>query len=336
VKRILTICLIATSILTGGCKKDRTAESPDTTNAPDETIPEWVSYNTSNSTLPNNQINAIAIDRNDVKWIGTANGLVCIKGNNLTVYNTANSSLPSSFIQALAVESDGTLWIGTDKGLAKLKGTAWNVYTTANSVLTSNGIKCIAHDSKNKITWVGTEEDLVKVNSSDNFEYIVEAKVIQSMAVDHDGALWMGVFNDFAFIGLIKKYNNGQWTSYRLDQMGHTSALPYGMAIDKNNHVVALLAGTVMKSVIRFDGTAWAEIPRLNDARGLKAIAIEDDKIWVGGSTFSQFGEKNSPLIKLPDTDSPILSMAVDSKGRKWLGTYYGGVFAYNSNIKKQ
>ena len=331
-KRILKLCLIASVFIVTGCKKEKTTPTSDTEkNPPNVVFPEWVSYNTANSALPNNQINAIAIDKNDVKWIGTANGLVRIKDNIFTVYNTGNSALPSTFIQSLAVEDNGNVWVGTDKGLAKFNGSTWAVYHTGNSVLTSNGIKCIVHDSKHETTWIGTEEELIKVTATNHLEYVVEAKVIQSMVVDHNGALWMGVFNDFAFIGLIKKYENEKWTSYRLDQMGYTSAFPYGIGVDKNNHVIAALSGTVVRSVIRFNGSTWEEVTRPDKARGFKTLALEGEKIWVGGSTFSQFGDKNFPVITLPDTDSPILSMAIDGKGRKWLGTYYGGLAVYNS-----
>lgn len=335
IERLLILCLWAAVIITTGCKKEKIVATPDIDNKPGkEQFPQWLTYSTDNSALPNNQINAVAIDNKDTKWIGTADGLVSIQDNALTVFNTHNSALPSAFIQALAVENNGTVWVGTDKGLAKFNGATWTVYNTTNSPLTSNGIKCVVHDPKHQTTWIGTEEELIKVNNTGQFEYIVEAKVIQSMAVDDNGALWMGVFNDFAFIGLIKKFDNGKWTSYRLDQLGYTSALPYAIGVNKNNHVFALLAGTVVKSVIRFNGSNWEEVERPEKVRGLKALALEDDKVWVGGSTLSQFGNKNAPLINLPNTDSPILSMAIDSKGRKWLGTYYGGIAVYNNDEK--
>jgi ligand-binding sensor domain-containing protein len=331
-ERILILCIWAAVVITTGCKKEKTVATPDIDNPPGkEQFPQWLTYNTDNSALPNNQINAIVIGNNDTKWIGTANGLARIQDNALTVFNNHNSALPSAFIQALAVENNGTVWIGTDKGLAKFNGVTWAVYNTTNSPLTSNGIKCIVHDPKHQTTWICTEEELINVNNAGQFEYIVEAKVIQSMAVDHNGALWMGVFNDFAFIGLIKKFDNGKWTSYRLDQLRYTSALPYAIGVSNNNQVFALLAGTVVKSVIRFNGSTWEEVERPEKVRGLKALVLEDDKVWVGGSTLSQFGNKNASLISLPNTDSPILSMAIDTKGRKWLGTYYGGIVVYNN-----
>jgi ligand-binding sensor domain-containing protein len=327
---IIKLCLAAAFFTAAGCKKDNVVNNTPTP-VDHETYPEWINYNTSNSKLPNNQINAIAVDKNGTKWIGTANGLACLKGAEWTIYNTANSGLPSSIIQAVATEDDGTVWIGTDKGLAKFNGSNWLLYNTTNSVLTDARIKCIVHDHKHHTTWIGTEEGFVKVDYTNHWEHIYAGNVILSMAVDDNGDLWLGEFNDFAFIGMIKKYENGKFTTHRLDQLGYTSALPYSLSIDRNNNVVALLAGTVVKSVIRFNGNNWQEITRPEGARGLRALAIEEDRIWVGGATFSLFGDKNSPLITMPGTTSPILSMAIDKQGRKWLGTYDDGLAVYNS-----
>lgn len=333
-KHILLYTFAAALIATG-CKK----ENPNNGNKPapvkeQDSFPEWVTYTKANSQLPNDQINAIAIDNNDVKWIGTANGLLRIKGNEQATYNTANSALPSANIQALATEANGTVWIGTDAGVAKFNGNNWQVYHTGNSTLPNNGIKTIVHDSKYHNTWIGTEEGIIKINSQNKWDDIYMPHTILSMAVDQQGDLWLGVFQDFAFVGMIKKYHNGTWSTHRLDLLGYPSAFPYGIAVDKNNQVVVALAGTMVKAVIRFNGNNWQEITKTENARGLKTLVLQNDQIWVGGTTLSRFGAKSTPVISLPGTDSPILSMAIDSKGRKWLGTIYGGVAVYNSGVE--
>lgn len=331
-KHLIKLCLILALATTLGCKKDK-VKTPQTSEEeipqPDNTnFPEWVTYTKATSPLPDDQINTIAIGKNNTAWIGTANGLARLNGSDWTIYNTTNSPLPSAHIQALAVEDNGTVWVGTPDGLARFNGTSWTVYTTANSQLTHNGIKCITYDAAHNTVWVGTEEGIIKITNG-NWQYIAHFETILSMAVDHNGALWMGEFKGFSFVGVIKKYHNGQWTSYRLDQLGYASAFPYSIAIDQNNNVVAALAGTVVKEVIRFNGTQWDPLDRPKDARGLRAMVIYKDKIWVGGSTFTLYGDKNSPNIKIPGTRSPVLSMALDGYGRKWLGTFDGGVAVY-------
>jgi ligand-binding sensor domain-containing protein len=303
-KSILAACFLAIMFISNGCKKEAPVILPNATGSV-EAYPEWTNYTKSNSKLPDDQVNAIAIDQNDTKWIGTANGLACIKGKSWTIYDTGNSPLPSANVQALAVEKNGTVWIGTDKGLAKYDGTHWDLYTVTNSIIP-------------------------KIDNANRWQLTETYNILLSMAVDHDGALWLGEFNSVAFIGMIKKYQNGQWTTYRLDQMGYTSALPYAIQIDMNNQPIALLAGTAVKAIIRFNGSTWNEIDKPEKARGFRTMALQNSDIWVGGATFFKAGNKDASIITLAATDSPILSMAIDAQSKKWLGTFYGGLVIHN------
>ncbi len=113
-------------------------------------------YNTSNSGLPDNWVNSIAIDESGNKWIGTlGGGIAKYDGTNWSVYNTSNSGLPDNRVFSIAIDESGNKWIGTDGGLAKYDGTNWSVYDTSNSGLPENWVNSIAIDeSGNK--WIGT------------------------------------------------------------------------------------------------------------------------------------------------------------------------------------
>jgi ligand-binding sensor domain-containing protein len=52
---------------------------------------QWRVFTTQNSILPSNLIGSIVIDRNNVKWIGTANGIVRIEGNNWQLFDMTNT-----------------------------------------------------------------------------------------------------------------------------------------------------------------------------------------------------------------------------------------------------
>lgn len=142
------LVLAGSLIISQGCKKHTDSTELPT---PDSIGPMWVSYSVTNSSLPNDQVNAITIDNKDVKWIGTAGGLVRISGESWTVYSHENSPLPSSFIQALTVTEGGSVWVGTNKGLASFNGVEWSIYHKDNSVLKDNGIMSLAHDKKIKL-----------------------------------------------------------------------------------------------------------------------------------------------------------------------------------------
>ncbi|MCB2220256.1 MAG: T9SS type A sorting domain-containing protein [Bacteroidetes bacterium] len=74
----------------------------------------WVQYDTSNSELPNNWITTIAVENNEMIWIGTeGGGLASFDGFNWTIYNKNNSALTSNWIGSVAIDNNGTKWIGS-------------------------------------------------------------------------------------------------------------------------------------------------------------------------------------------------------------------------------
>ena len=118
----------------------------------------WITYNPSNSGLPDGAVESIAIDGSGTKWIGTNDGgLAKFDGTNWTTYNTSNSGLPNDDIFSLAIDGNGTKWIGTDEGgLASFDGTNWTIYNTSNSGLPDGAVESIAIDG-NYTKWIGTE-----------------------------------------------------------------------------------------------------------------------------------------------------------------------------------
>ncbi|HTE25583.1 ligand-binding sensor domain-containing protein [Flavitalea sp.] len=326
--RLIVLVLVMIIFLSSSCKKDKLHANDE---MPDPPKPEWQLYSSANSKLPDNQVNSIVIGQDNVKWIGTANGLVRIIDNAWTVFTSENSPLPSSFVQALAVQPNGSLWVGTDKGLASYSGSVWNVYTSGNSALPENPIMSITHDSKFDRIWVGTSKGLVRIENAGNWKLHDETSgdLLYSMATDQQGNLWIGAFNHFQFQGRIRKLEGDTWTAYKLNDAGYTSTYPYSIAVDKNNVVIALLTGTSVSAVVRLNGGVFEEIPKPKDAHGLKTLLLEEDKIWVGGKNLSLFGNTASHVIQIPGTDNQILAIARDKTGGKWIGMLGGGLAVY-------
>ncbi len=124
----------------------------------------WSVFNTSNSPLPDNAINVIAIDDSNHKWIGTSNGLAKFDGSQWTVYTHENSGLSSNYIQDIAFDDSGNVWIATTTwdryglgGLVKFNRTTntWTVYRTENSGLPTNDLLSVAIDAEGN-RWIGT------------------------------------------------------------------------------------------------------------------------------------------------------------------------------------
>ncbi|MBU0488508.1 MAG: hypothetical protein KKD31_11230, partial [Bacteroidetes bacterium] len=101
-------------------------------------------------------INAIAIDAQGNKWIGTyGDGLAKFDGSIWTTYNTSNSGLPQNWVSSITIDAQGNMWIGTSGGLAKFDGSIWTTYNTSNSGLPDDYVMSIAIDAQGNI-WIGT------------------------------------------------------------------------------------------------------------------------------------------------------------------------------------
>lgn len=73
--------------------------------------------------------NSIAVDSNDVLWIGyELIGLYCFDGSHWTIYDKASSSLPSDMVYSIAVDQKNAVWIGTGNGIAKFSNGQWKTF----------------------------------------------------------------------------------------------------------------------------------------------------------------------------------------------------------------
>jgi len=109
-----------------------------------------------------NYVLDIAIDDNNVLWIGTwGAGLSRFDGLNWQTYIAGNNSIGGNFVHALEIDKEGILWAGTDGGVSRFDGTNWITYTTQDG-LQDNNVFSIAFDaSGNK--WFGTWTGLSKM-----------------------------------------------------------------------------------------------------------------------------------------------------------------------------
>jgi ligand-binding sensor domain-containing protein len=73
----------------------------------------WTTYDTSNSGLADDSINAITIDHSGNVWIGTSiDGVSKFDGATWTTYDTSNSGLVSNHVRSIAIDSADVKWFG--------------------------------------------------------------------------------------------------------------------------------------------------------------------------------------------------------------------------------
>jgi hypothetical protein len=271
----------------------------------------WTVYNSSNSSLPDNFINSISLGwpDNNLKWIGTNNGLVNFDGASWNIFNTSNSALPSNQVYSTKVIY-GRVWFGTGGGGIGTYQT-WDstivVSNTSNSNLTTDIIRTIDQDGYGNI-WA-------------------------SMAT---GCL------DSEKGGLAKKSGNN-WDIHNTTTEGPSNMYDcYVWTIDANYNGSNVWVGFLGFGVSNYESTTgtWTNYNQYtsNPLPNQFVMAIKIDPqtkgVWVGsqgglsyfdGTNWTTFTTSNSGL-----PNNYIMSIEIDTYGNKWIGTDGGGLAKFD------
>ena len=245
--------------------------------------------------LPSNIISAVAQDKYDFIWIGTANGLARYDGYHFKTFHKTQSpgSLSFNSITSLIADED-VLWVGTRKGLYKIDVVSFEIskVDTDEHLI----VRTLYKDREHTI-WVGTATGLLRYRrESDNFvTYTAENShlshnTVRSIYQDKQGNVWVGTY----------------------DQL---SKLPAG----QNTFVTYDLKGNYKPSL------------RNNLVCDIKSAAPDTDTLlWVGTETglclfntitgtYRHFSEKNVGF-----SNDVIKNIYVDEENKLWLGTDFG------------
>ena len=222
----------------------------------------WTVYHTTNSGLPDDEINAIAIDKFGNKWLGSTSGmfgggLTKFDGINWFSYNQLNSGITITIVGSIGIDSiSNDVWLGSNpidftalhRGLIKFDGSNWTVFDSTNSgIYDYNYITSIAVDATHNI-WVGTwHQGLVNYNGSTWSTYDTS----NTLELNGQGNSF-GVFIDPANTkwiygtGKIISYNDTVWTIY-----------------DSTNSPLPRNFGLTDLAVISFENNAriWIPVP---------------------------------------------------------------------------
>jgi len=299
----------------------------------------WVNFKMSNSGLPDDYINHIAIENGKLKWIATSSsGVVMFDDRTWTVYNSSNSPLPENNVRYIAIDNTGRKWICTVSGLAVFDNSTWEIFDPSNSVIPVQDITCAAAEGDNTV-WIGTSGG--GVVSFDGINWTVyntensniSSNDITTIAVDWENNKWIGTLNDG-----ISKFDGERWTNYTSFKTG-VSRFVNHITIDNNNvpwvsiHSVSQEPG----GSGFFNGTGWDTYIGLPSSN-VRYVAVDNRNIkWFGntdeglskfdGNNWLHFTTSNS---KLPG--NRIFAVAFDGAGNKWLATYGNGIVKYKGN----
>jgi sugar lactone lactonase YvrE len=139
-----------------------------------------VQLGASNTAIPSNSVNCLAVDKEGDIWVGTAEGPVVFDGGG-DIFNghqgsrikveqdgVLNYLFGEETIYSIAVDGANRKWFGTGSGVF-VQSPAGNEevasYTTANSPLLDNRIIDIAIDGNNGIVYIATDGGIMSVRT---------------------------------------------------------------------------------------------------------------------------------------------------------------------------
>jgi len=299
----------------------------------------WVTFRESNSGLPGNYINHIAIEDGGIKWIATkGSGLVKYDDIDWTVYNTSNSPLPTDDIKFIAIGADGVKWLATSAGLIRFDNFNWTVYDVNNSQIPSDMLTTIAAEDNGDI-WIGTfDAGVVKLSGGTWTVYNtvnseIKSNVINTIAIDEIGNIWIGTY----FAG-IAKFTGNDWTIF--DDFSNGDPKTSSSIIFDNSGTVWCSIGEVFQEPggsAFFDGVHWNILQFLPSDYVLYVAVDQQNNKWFAnesdglskydGSFWINFTTSNS---KLPS--DRLSAIAIDGADIKWIATQGGGLSKYKGN----
>lgn len=173
----------------------------------------WHGYDTTNTEIPFNRGQAIAIDQNDNIWIGVSDGTIIrggvsrFDGTNWKNYNSENG-LVDNWVIKILVDKQNNIWVSTEKGLSMFNGSVWKSYL--NDEEFNPNIVDMEVDHENNIWFVSRYDGVFMYDGSNMINYNtansgIYSDRIQSIGIDAHGTKWFGHKDG------VSKFNGTEW-----------------------------------------------------------------------------------------------------------------------------
>lgn len=291
----------------------------------------WIDYQVFNSGISSNNLTAITIDQNNVKWIGSLDkGLIRYDEISFIKYDMTNSSIPSNRINCIAIDNQNRVWVGTDFGIGIFDGSSWIIYDRNNSGLTSEIINTIEFDNIGN-AWIGTSANLVKFDASNWTIYNEPNSLdwINDIYVENENKLWLGTK-----LGGIFRFENEIFISLPKLQYGYPSLTISSIDRDIFNNVwfCFLPDSSGRGGVSYWNGTGFNNFLLGSAQNNVNNIFIDgqDNKWFATSEGFIVIDTQNNSTV-YRTTNSLISSNNIrasvhDQNGNVWITTYASGL----------
>jgi ligand-binding sensor domain-containing protein/signal transduction histidine kinase len=298
-------------------------------------------------------IQCLRFDRSGVLWVGTADGLFRLEGNQLVavgprVSTTGIQEAPDGHL--LVLNAEGLMEIAGSEVvrypelarqlgvkdneifdvLKDRHGNTWyctgrGVMRERNGQIEKHGLTAANHayEDAQGNAWIGTDNGLFRATAT-GLELVADEIKVRSIYSDRDGNLWVGTNGD----GLYRFRDSGIRTFTKKD------GLPNDVIMTViTTHDGAIWTGANCGGISRFDGAhfqTYAEKDGLLNSCVWTLAEDQNHDLWIGtwgggafryhNGTFTQYS-KNEGI-----PDDRVTSIVAARDGSVWFGTRGGGL----------
>ncbi|WP_375559377.1 OmpA family protein [Bernardetia sp. OM2101] len=294
--------------------------------------------------FPEGQINSIAIDKNDTKWVATENGLVAFYADStVRTFNRAGKydSLIDK-VSSIRFDKKGTIWLGTFSNdiVSVVNLDAYGEYIWHTEIPTFSNksfyINSIDVDSKGG-KWIATAQGGLWHIAANNKKTIynqeiepnIPSDVINAVTVDNDDVVWVGTSAGMFNIknGKFKDAFNVTNDGYGYDNVLHIDLKP-----DGNLCVTAL--NRKGKQFLVCNQEMFQMSKRVTKSRNFRfndVLVTPNESVWIAGNEgIVKFSRDEDPIFYNQDSGlvvSAVTALAYDINNDIWLGTPEEGLF---------
>jgi ligand-binding sensor domain-containing protein/signal transduction histidine kinase len=320
-------------------------------------------YHFSNITVEDgliqSQVSTLCQDLQGHLWMGTIGGMSRYDGKRFTHYNTKNGLL-SNGVNDIIADSKGNIWCATQRGLSRFNGRSFFHFIFSPQPPDSR-VARVLEDAQGNI-WCTNDGKLMRIKG-DSYEKINlpggDSLRAYALACDANGTLWVGgmrlwyfkngVWETVPYPAFVPKF---YWVNnlFADKQQNIWLVSPGGLYLYKNGSIQIpaffkqLPDGGFMDMTQDQAGNYWIgtssgayqvtpdnRVTHFSKENGLTENSIsavmtdrEHNIYRYSGDLFTSFNENNG-------LHNPVaMSLAMDSRGQVWAGTYGGGLHRFN------
>lgn len=302
----------------------------------------WLEWSSSNSPLPDNRINKILVDGDDIVWItldaecpDETTILATYDGLGWTIFDASSGVLPlGTYIKAVGLDNSGAIYFGSSSGvLYAYKDEEWSSISIADAGgLPKSPVRTIAEDSSGAL-WFGSIFDgVVRFDGTSWSHFDLFDFWINDIEAAN-GSIWVvgssyseggGCGPGGFFPGGARELRGDTW-------IVHDDSLPSREAscveIGPSNDV---WIGTKASGVAKYDGNTWTAYNTSNSgiaSNGINKLRFDwSGNLWIAhsgqgiskfdGSTWTVYNTSNTPV-----PTGAFIDLFEESSGVMWFLT---------------